>query len=178
MDQKNEPEHFDKLLLSLYSNFSLLACHRRWVHLVMKGKETTLTSGQFSVGDLCGSVKKRSVFVIKPRTLSCQWRASSTDSRSVARGRFTPCPVLVSTACGRSWRESLWSPVRPQQAAEPTLTSTQSSEQDSSSQLLSLPAFPPVCHSDPTSVPNLHLHQQPLFSALYSHFPPALDCHL
>lgn len=101
---------------------------RRWVLLVRKGKGTTWTSGQFSVGDQCGNARRPSASVTRPLRRCSPWQGSSTDDRSTVRGKFTPCPALASTACGRPWRASSWSPARARRAAGTTVTHTQSSE--------------------------------------------------
>lgn len=124
------------------------------MHLETKGKGTTWTSGQFSVGDLYGSARRPSASVTRPLMHYCQWQGSSMDGRSTVRGKFTPCRAPASTACGRPWRASLWSPVRARRAAETTVTHTQSSDLDFSSLLLSLHISFSAYHFIPTSVPN------------------------
>lgn len=126
--------------------------HRRWVRLGTTGRGTTWTSGRFSVGDLCGSERRPSASVTNPPMHFCQWRGSSTDGRSTVRGKFTPWQTPASTACGRPWRASSWSPARSPRAAGTTVTSTQSSELHFSH--FSLPTVPSVYHRSPISVPN------------------------
>lgn len=133
--------------------------YRKWVPSATKGKGTTWMTGQFSVGDLCGSARRPSASVTSPPTHYCRWRGSSMDGRSTARGKCTPCWAPVSTACGRPWRASLWSPARTWQAAETTATYTQSSELNVSSLC---PIVLSVYHCIPTSVS--HMFQQPLIS--------------
>ncbi len=135
----------------------LISCslvNRRLARLETKGKETTWTSGQFSVGDLYGSERRQSASATRPLRRCCQWRGSSMDGRSTVREKFTPCRAPASTACGRPWKASLWSPVRARRAANTTVTHTQSSDLDFSSLLLSLPIFLSVGLWIPTSVPH------------------------
>lgn len=101
--------------------------HRRWVPLVRKGKATTWMSGQFSVVEQCGNVRRRSVSATRPQKHCCQWQGSSTDGQSTVRGKFTPCLDPASTACGRLWRASSWSPVRTWLPTDTTATHTQNS---------------------------------------------------
>lgn len=81
-------------------------------------------SGRFSVADLCGNGKKPSASVTRQQMRYCRWQGSSTVGRSTVRGKSTPCWAPASTASGRPWRASSWSPVRVRQEA----TYTQSSE--------------------------------------------------
>lgn len=117
----------------------VLCVHRRWVHSAKKGRGTTLTSGQCSAADLCGSAMNPSASAISPQTACCPWQGSSTGGQSTGRWKSMPCRIPASTACGRWWRASSWSPARAQQATGTTVTCTQSSDVPSSFQQLPPP---------------------------------------
>lgn len=150
--QWNQKRVIHPALRCPHKNF--LPVHRKWAHLAMKVKATTLTNGWFSVGGPCGGAKRPCASGTRPLTRCCRWRGSSTGGPSTVRWRCTPCRDPANTACGRPWKASLWSPARTRRAADTTATHTPSSDLDISPLLLSLPIFLSVYRCIPTSVPN------------------------
>lgn len=120
--------YFTLSFFLLWTKFVFSCFHRRWVRLGRKEKGTTSTSGQFTVRDPCGSARRPSASVTKPQTFCCRSQGSSTGGPSTVRWRSMAWRAPVSTACGRPWRESSWSPAKSQQAAKTTVTHTQSFE--------------------------------------------------